>query len=123
MEHKIVLYEGKFKRFVSKNNWEYVEGVHHEGVVVILAMTDAKEVILIEQYRIPVEKNVIEFPAGLVSDMEHCKDETLEEAARRELLEETGYEAKEMIHLLTGPGAPAGSSDLLSLFRAKGVKM
>jgi 8-oxo-dGTP pyrophosphatase MutT (NUDIX family) len=60
---------------------------------------------------------VIEFPAGL-----NEKEGTLEEAARRELLEETGYYAKDMIYLTEGPLSSGASGEVLTAFLAKGLE-
>lgn len=119
---RTTLYQGKFKRLVRKGTWEFVERVNCSGVVVILAMTDDRKVLLIEQYRVPVDANVIEFPAGLVNDSGSIKNESLEDAARRELLEETGYEAKSFTFRLRGPASQASSSDILMIFQASGLK-
>ena len=79
-------------------------------------MTDDKEVLLIRQFRPPVNGYVIEFPAGL-----NDKGDTLEEAAKRELLEETGYSAREMIFLTEGPMSSGASGEILTVFLAKGL--
>ncbi len=115
-----ILYEGKFVRLVDENSWEYVQRVNATGIVIILAMNQKKEVILTEQYRVPVGRHVIEFPAGLVNDLELRKKETLKAAAFRELLEETGYEAKKMTHVLTGPVNTGLSGDTVTFFQAGG---
>ncbi len=60
---------------------------------------------------------VIEFPAGLSE-----KDDKLEEAARRELLEETGYSAEKMIYLTEGPLSSGASSEVLTAFLATGLE-
>jgi len=90
MERKI-LFEGKYRRLVCRDGWEYVERVQCGGVVVIIPVTGKGQVVLTEQYRIPLGKNVIEFPAGLRGDEAHNRDESLEDGAKRELLEETGF--------------------------------
>ena len=63
--------------------WEAVERVGIGGIVVMVAITPAKTVLLEKQFRPPLGRNVIELPAGLVDP-----GETMEEAARRELIEE-----------------------------------
>lgn len=61
----IILHEGDFLRLIREGEWEYIERNNCRGIVIILAMTDDERVILVEQYRQPVHKRVIEFPAGL----------------------------------------------------------
>ncbi len=113
-----ILYEGHFFRFVRNGQWEYFERNNCRGIVIIVAMTDARKVVLVEQYRPPVAKRVIEFPAGLISDHPAIKDETLAKAAKRELLEETGYKARKIARLLHGPVSSGSSSDMVTLVRA-----
>ena len=60
----------------------------------VIALTKAKEVILIEQYRQGAEEIILEIPGGMID-----ADEEPETAARRELLEETGYESNEFVFL------------------------
>ena len=120
---KVVLAEGKFIRFVSKGNWEYIERVNCDGAVVILALTKDRKVIFVEQFRPPVGKKVIEFPAGLMNDSPKRKTkETLISAAKRELLEETGYKAKKIIKILEGPASSGTASDMLTLVRAVDIE-
>ena len=119
---RVTVYEGKFKRFVIENHWEFLERVNCWGIVAILAVTDDGKVILVEQHRVPVRKNVIEFPAGLADGANGNAGETLREAAKRELLEETGYAAKKMIFCTKGPISSASSSDIMAIFRAEGLR-
>mgnify|MGYP001400965326 CR=1 FL=1 len=87
------LHQGRFLAMFERGGWEYVDRVGASGVVVILALTDADELVLVEQHRVPVDASVIELPAGLAGDLPDSQDEDFREAARRELLEETGYRA------------------------------
>lgn len=120
------VWEGKFLRFILTTyadssgvvrEWESFERVNCEGIVAIVPITDDEEVLLIRQFRPPVRGYVIEFPAGLSE-----KDDTLEEAARRELLEETGYSAKDMIYLTEGPLSSGASGEILTAFLARGLE-
>jgi 8-oxo-dGTP pyrophosphatase MutT (NUDIX family) len=122
---KKTLLEGKFLRFILTTyidssgmvrEWESFERVNCKGIVVIVPVTDEKEVLLTRQYRPPVNGYVIEFPAGL-----NEKGDSLEEAARRELLEETGYSAKEMIYIGEGPLSSGASGEVLTAFLARGL--
>jgi ADP-ribose pyrophosphatase len=117
-----VLFEGHFLRVKKEGRWEYVERHKTSGIVAILPITDDNELILVEQFRVPVNKRVIEIPAGLAGDLEGSENEDLTEAARRELLEETGYEAKEMDYLTEGPPSAGLSTEIVTFFRARGLK-
>lgn len=64
--------------------------------VVVMAETDAEELLLVRQYRPAVEEFTLEFPSGHVE-----KGEVPEVTAARELFEETGYEADHLQHLGT----------------------
>jgi ADP-ribose pyrophosphatase len=118
----IILHEGDFLRLIREGEWEYIERNNCRGIVIILAMTDDEKVILVEQYRQPVHKRVIEFPAGLICDDPKHKKESLVTAARRELLEETGYKAGKIVKLLCGPVSSGSSADLVTLVRADGLR-
>jgi len=123
---KKTIWEGKFFRFVlttyidsygAIRQWESFERVNCKGIVAILPVTDNKEVLLIRQFRPPVNRYVIEFPAGL-----NDKGDTLEEAAKRELLEEAGYSARELFFLTEGVMSSGASGEILTVFLAKGLE-
>ncbi len=81
----------------------------------ILAV-DGEDVLLVEQYRVPLGRYCIELPAGLIGDEDGGEDEDPLGAAKRELLEETGYEAREWTDLgefCTSPGLVGESYTLL----------
>ena len=78
--------------------------------------------ILIEQFRAPVNKRVIEIPAGLAGDIAGSEDEGLEIAAQRELMEETGYEARKLTRLLDGAVSAGMTSEVVTLFLAEGLQ-
>ena len=77
--------------------------------------------MLVEQYRPAVHKRVIELPAGLVGDVDGRRAETLADAAARELEEETGYAAADMVTLFEGPIAVGVSDEVVSFFEARGL--
>ncbi|MDO9530175.1 MAG: NUDIX hydrolase [Syntrophales bacterium] len=85
--------------------WETIErkNIYNGGAVVIVALTKKRELILERNWRVPIESFVIQFPAGLTDK----KGESEEEAARRELLEETGYRAEKLIPIISVPLCPA----------------
>lgn len=119
---KIIHYQGKFIRFESINGWEYITRHNCKGIVIILAVTRNGKVVLVEQFRPPVGKNVIEFPAGLINDINPQEDESILTAAKRELLEETGYEARDMVKLMEGPISGGASADMVTFVQAIGIK-
>jgi len=90
----------------SHDGWEYVRRAKPAQGVVILAVTDDKRLLLIEQMRPPLGKAVIELPAGLID-----KHETLTAAARRELKEETGYRCGSVKVLCKGATSPGLAHD------------
>lgn len=115
-----IKYSGKYLRMMDLNTWEFVERTNCSGAVAIISLNEQQEVILIEQYRPAMNKNIIEFPAGLVSDS--GSEEEAEVAAVRELEEETGYSAEKISHLATGPTAPGLSSEIITLVLAEDLK-
>ena len=117
-EQAIVRWEGRFLRVVQDGRWEYADRVHTTGAVVIVAVTDDGQLILTEQYRIPVGRRVLELPAGLVGDLAAHATEEFAEAARRELLEETGYAAQDLRSLASGPPSAGLASELVAFFQA-----
>lgn len=98
---------------IETRDWESVERVNCSGIVAMVPLTDDGHVILIKQFRPPVNGYVIELPAGLCDN-----DESLEDAARRELIEETGYAPGDLWFLLKGPMSSGSSSEMLSVFVA-----
>ena len=88
---KRVLGQGRFLRLVEEGGWEFTERMGSNGVVVIVPLTDAGEIVLVEQYRPPLKCRVLELPAGLVGDKLEFEGEAFEAAALRELEEETGF--------------------------------
>jgi ADP-ribose pyrophosphatase len=115
MGGKIVRYGGRYISFLEQDDWEYASRVHCSGVAVIVAVTSQHELLLVEQYRIPVQGSVIELPAGLIGDEPAHAGETGSQAALRELEEETGFAAAEIVPLLHCP-TTAGLADEMATF-------
>jgi len=101
----------------ERDRWEYAFRTNATGVVVLVPVTDSGELVLVEQYRIPVRSRVIELPAGLVGDSGDA-GEDMRTAAQRELIEETGYRAGYFEELLTCPSTPGMSDEVVSIFYA-----
>lgn len=121
MSEKII-YEGKYLRFMNRDGWEYVERVNCAGIVIILAVTEDRKAVFVEQFRAPVNRQSIEWPAGLVSDLDHARGETDEMAALRELEEETGYRAESLTRILSGPINTGMAANDITLFYANKLK-
>lgn len=115
------LHAGSHLRLVVRRGWEFVERPGVRGIVVVVAVTPGGRLLLVEQRREPVGARVVELPAGLVGDDGSPAGEPLEEAARRELLEETGWDAARMERLAAGPPSAGVSSEVVTFFRARGL--
>jgi ADP-ribose pyrophosphatase len=118
------IYKGKFievlkREFLTKErkkgNWEMVK---RKDAVMIFALTKKKEVILEKIYRVPLKSFSLELPAGMLDK----KGESKSKAAKRELLEETGYLAKKIIFVKSAPFNPGLENTKLFLFFAPDVE-
>jgi ADP-ribose pyrophosphatase len=116
----VTLGAGRFLRLVRADGWEFVERVRATGVVAIVAVATDGELILTEQFRASVRGPVIDLPAGLAGD--GPGSEELVTAARRELIEETGYDARRFTLLAHAPTSPGLTTEVVSFFHAKGLK-
>jgi ADP-ribose pyrophosphatase len=117
-----VLAEGEFVRLLRQGRWEYAQRTNTCGAVVIVAVTPEGKLLFVEQYRVPVQARVIELPAGLAGDEPGLEDEPKTNAARRELVEETGYEAQDVVLLTEGPTSAGLTSELVGLYLATGLR-
>ncbi|MDX1679408.1 MAG: NUDIX hydrolase [Akkermansiaceae bacterium] len=113
------LYETKWLKLQRIGSWDLVRRIHSDACVGILAITPEQEVVLVEQFRIPVQQRVIEIPAGIVGDEEEHEDESVKQTAMRELLEETGFRAGSM-ELLSSSPTSAGLTAEFTLFYQAG---
>lgn len=120
-----IMWAGRYITAKRRGRWEYVSRSRGIRAAVILAIVeDAGNgpcIILVEQYRVPLGKRCLELPAGLVGDDEGCDGEEAAQAAIRELEEETGYRAKNMIDLGDYYSSPGMVSESFTLFRAEGL--
>jgi len=113
------LWTGRHLQVARREHWEYVSRIRITGIVGIVALTDDHRIILVEQYRPPVQASVIELPAGLAGDTAGTEDEPLVEAARRELWEETGYRADKWTRLTQGCSSPGLTDESITMFLAE----
>lgn len=112
------LHQGRFLNLKSRDDWEYVERTTGPQVVALVATTDDNRLLLTDQYRKPLEQRVIELPAGLVGDDPAFADESLEQAAIRELEEETGYRAGHAERIMVGPTSAGLTTETIYFIRA-----
>lgn len=118
-DEPVVMCEGKYLRLVKRGHWEYAERTNAGSAVIVIAVTPERKLLFVEQFRIPMGAPTIEMPAGLVGDLDEA--DTMEEAARRELLEETGWRADEVKVLMVGPTSSGMSNELIAFVRARGL--
>jgi ADP-ribose pyrophosphatase len=114
-----ILYSGAHLDLVERDTWEFVQR-RCKGVVAVVAVTASGELILIEQFREALRSKVVELPAGLAGD-EGDAGEDLSVAARRELVEETGFDCESLAHIGRGPSSSGLTSEVIDFYRASGV--
>jgi 8-oxo-dGTP pyrophosphatase MutT (NUDIX family) len=123
---KIVRWKGSFMSVVeiryrdahgSERTWEAMERVGIGGIVVMVALTPSGAVLLEKQFRPPLGRPVIELPAGLVDP-----GEGMEAAAKRELVEETGWSARDLRFLAEGPISTGASTEILRAYLCTGLE-
>ena len=115
------MWEGRFVTAVREGHWEYVRRSRYIRAAVILAETDAGEIVLVEQHRIPIGRRCLELPAGLIGDDHGGEDDNVEKAAARELEEETGYRAAHIQPLGEYYSSPGMVAESFTLVRASGL--
>lgn len=120
-------WQGKYLTVYQQGRWEYVGRARAIRAAVILAVDDggdgspdACHVLLVEQYRVPMGKNCIELPAGLIGDTDAAEGDSI--AAARELEEETGYQARNWQNLGEFYSSPGMVSESFTLFLATGLR-
>jgi ADP-ribose pyrophosphatase len=116
-----IVAETKFLRLVMRDGWSFVQRPNVTGVVAIVAITDEEEMIFVEQFRKPLGKATIELPAGLSGDEPGYENEGLAGSAGRELLEETGFAAAQIKHLIDCPTSAGMTDEVASFFLATGL--
>jgi len=113
------IYNGKIVKLrvdkveLPNGNTSSREIVEHPGAVCILPLKEDGRVVLVNQFRKPIEKILLELPAGKLE-----KGEKPEACAVRELTEETGYRAGKMEYIFSFYTTPGFSNEILHLFLA-----
>ena len=119
-EPEKIVWQGRFVIAKTRGKWEYVSRARNIRAAVILAVEDG-HVLLVEQFRVPLDRICIELPAGLIGDDDGGEDESAETAAVRELEEETGYRAAKIETIGEFWSSPGMVSESFTLLRATGL--
>ena len=111
-----------YLRLIDRGGWSFVQRTTGVGVVAIIAVTRENKLVLVEQHRPPLNQTVLELPAGLVGDLTDRPQESLQEAARRELLEEVGYQATTWSEWVTVASSAGLTDECVTLFFAQDLE-
>jgi len=116
-----IIYSGRVVRlridYLKDRKIKIREVVEHPGAVAILPVISRDRILLINQYRYPVGKWILEVPAGTIKD-----GESPDECALRELEEETGYRARILKKMLTIYPSPGYSTESIHIYVASGLE-
>ena len=93
------------------------EVIRHIGAVCVIPVTEKNEVIMERQYRYPLDRVILEIPAGKLD----APDEDRLSAIKRELREETGYSADEWTEIGDFHPAPAYSDEFITMYLARSL--
>lgn len=93
------------------------EVVRHQDAVAVVPVLDDGRVLLLKQYRQPLRANLLEIPAGTMD----VDGESVEDVAHRELVEETGHDARELVHLTTFHNSAGWTDERTHVLLGRGV--
>jgi ADP-ribose pyrophosphatase len=113
-----ILFNGRWLRLQKRDKWEFVSRTNPGGAAVIVAVTPEDKVIFVEQFRVPIEKRTIEFPAGLIGDEAGREHESAHLTAARELEEESGWLPAHIEAVHGGPSSAGMSTEYMHFYRA-----
>jgi ADP-ribose pyrophosphatase len=117
-EPEETMWAGRYITAKRRGKWEYVGRARNIGAAVIVAIAD-DHVLLVEQYRVPLQAQCLELPAGLVGD--ETEGEDIATSAARELEEETGWRPDHIELLGTYASSPGMVSETFTLVKAHGL--
>ena len=120
-EPEKIVWQGRYVVAKTRGKWEYVSRARNIRAAVILAVEDG-HVLLVEQFRVPLDRVCIELPAGLIGDDHGSEDESAGAAAGRELEEETGYRAARFETIGEFWSSPGMVTESFTLLRASGLE-
>ncbi len=112
------VWSGKYIVAKRRGPWEYVGRARGIGAAVILAVEDG-HVLLVEQWRVPLQRRCLELPAGLVGD--ETEGEDVVTSAARELEEETGWHPERIEVVGDFASSPGMVSETFTLVIAQGL--
>jgi ADP-ribose pyrophosphatase len=120
--HSETIYEGRVFTII-RDEVEHVSGytsvrevVRHNGGAVVVALFDDGDVLLVRQFRYPMQRKIFELPAGKLQ-----AGEDPEACAARELEEETGWRAGKLEHLTSLMSTPGFCNEVLHVYLATGL--
>lgn len=113
------MWAGRYIAAKRQGPWEYVTRTRGIGAAVILAVEDG-HVLLVEQYRVPLGRNCLELPAGLIGDEDESERDPAAVGAR-ELEEETGWRAATVTVEGVFASSPGMVGETFTLIRATGL--
>ena len=113
-----IMWTGRYVVAKRRGPWEYVGRARGIGAAVILAVEDG-HVLLVEQFRVPLQARCLELPAGLVGD--EAEGEDVATSAARELEEETGWRPAHIEIIGTFASSPGMLSETFTLVKASGL--
>jgi ADP-ribose pyrophosphatase len=108
-----IVIETPYLRMLERDGWFFVERPNSKGIVTIIPLTRDSKLVFVEQYRAPLDRRVMEFPAGLMGDEAGHENEDPLTAASRELEEETGFRAQDIALVATTATSPGMANELI----------
>jgi ADP-ribose pyrophosphatase len=115
------LYEGNHLKLQQRGGWEFASRSRGTGVVAVVALTEQDELVLTEQFRPPIQKKVVDLPAGLAGDISGEENESFELAAKRELVEETGFVGVNFEYIFSGPSSAGMTTEMIDFYLVRNV--
>jgi len=117
-EPEEIVWQGRYMTAKRRGRWEFVSRAHGIGAAMILAIEEG-HVLLVEQWRVPLQRRCLELPAGLVGD--ETEGESVETSAARELEEETGWRPAHVEIIGEFASSPGLVSETFTLVKASGL--